>query len=384
MNLVWGMRKAGLSLLTGRKGAAKPVAFIEDAAVRPADLPQYVAGLQSIMQPLNLEVCYYGHAATGLLHVRPVLDLHTAGDLGKYRQVADQVSALVKQFKGSLAAVHGVGMARTEYMAEQVGDELLGVMRQIKQLFDPKNLFNPGKIFSDGRFKIDNHLRVESETALRLPFEPTLAFAFKDESFIGNLEQCNGCGGCRKDAPTMCPTFLATGEEYMSTRGRANAIRAALELRFRDDPLRSAELDAALSNCLSCKACTVECPSNVNLALLKAELMHARHRRDGLPLRERILSHVDLLGRVGCMMPALANASLDSPMIRRVMRKAFGLTDKRPLPHYAKQRFDTWFRKHVAAVYDRRNRDATPIQNSASAVIDRRYRGHVILWDDTF
>src|SRR5204863_69374 len=114
---------------------------------------------------------------------------------------------------------------------------------------------------------------------------------------IGNLEQCNGCGGCRKDAPTMCPTFLATGEEYMSTRGRANAIRAALELRFQADPLLSAELDAALSNCLSCKACTVECPSNVNLALLKAELMYARHQRDGLPLRERILSHVDLLGR---------------------------------------------------------------------------------------
>jgi FAD/FMN-containing dehydrogenase/Fe-S oxidoreductase len=384
MNLVWAMRKAGLSLLTGRKGAAKPVAFIEDAAVRPADLPAYVAGLESIMRPLDLEVCYYGHAATGLLHVRPVLDLHTAGDLRKYRLVADQVSALVRQFKGSLAAEHGVGMARTEYMAEQVGDELLGVMRQIKQLFDPKNLLNPGKIFSDGRFKIDNHLRVEFETRLRLPFEPALAFAFKDESFIGNLEQCNGCGGCRKDAPTMCPTFLATGEEYMSTRGRANAIRAALELRFQDDPLRSAELDAALSNCLSCKACTVECPSNVNLALLKAELNHARHQRDGLPMRERILSNVDLLGRLGCFMPALANASLDSPLIRRLMRKAFGLTDKRPLPHYTKQRFDRWFRKHVAAVYDRRNGGT----KGNSTVTHRHYRdsnrGKIILWDDTF
>ena len=374
MNLVWAMRKAGLSLLTGRKGAAKPVAFIEDAAVRPADLPAYVAGLESIMRPLNLEVCYYGHAATGLLHVRPVLDLHTAGDLRKYRLVADQVSALVRQFKGSLAAEHGVGMARTEYMAEQVGDELLDVMRQIKQLFDPKNLFNPGKIFSDGRFKVDNHLRVESETALRLPFEPTLAFAFKDESFIGNLEQCNGCGGCRKDAPTMCPTFLATGEEYMSTRGRANAIRAALELRFQDDPLRSAELDAALTNCLSCKACTVECPSNVNLALLKAELNYARHQRDGLPLRERILSNVDLLGRLGCLMPALANASLDSPMLRRLMRNAFGLTDKRPLPHYTKQRFDRWFRKV-----------RTPRGGVRSAQrADPTNRGEIILWDDTF
>src|SRR5213079_1502177 len=248
------------------------------------------------------------------------LDLHTAGDLQKYRQVADQVSALVKQFKGSLAAEHGVGMARTEYMAEQVGDELLGVMRQIKQLFDPKNLFNPGKIFNDGRFKIDNHLRVESETRLRLPFEPTLAFAFKDESFIGNLEQCNGCGGCVKLAPTMCPTFIATGEEYMSTRGRANAIRAALELRTEGhDPLRASELEAALSNCLSCKACTTECPSNVNLALLKAELIHARYERDGLPLRARIISAVDSLGRLGCLMPSLANAALDFPPLRLAM-----------------------------------------------------------------
>ena len=163
---------------------------------------------------------------------------------------------------------------------EQVGDELLGVMREIKQLFDPKNLFNPGKIFSDGRFKIDNHLRVECGGArCELPFEPVLAFAFKDESFLGNLEQCNGCGGCRKDAPTMCPTFLATGEEYMSTRGRANAIRAALELRVRGrSAARARSWTRRLSNCLSCKACTVECPSNVNLALLKAELMHARHR----------------------------------------------------------------------------------------------------------
>jgi Fe-S oxidoreductase len=201
-----------------------------------------------------------------------------------------------------------------------------------------------------------------------------LAFAFKDESFIGNLEQCNGCGGCRKDAPTMCPTFLATGEEYMSTRGRANAIRAALELRFNDDPLRAEELDAALSNCLSCKACTTECPSNVNLALLKAELTHARHQRDGLPWRERMLSNVDLLGRLGCIFPALANASLDSRMIRRLMRNAFGITDKRPLPHYTKQRFDKWFSLVGTSRCDVRSPQRA----------DATTRGEIILWDDTF
>ncbi|MGI8819297.1 MAG: FAD-linked oxidase C-terminal domain-containing protein [Chthoniobacterales bacterium] len=247
INLVLGMRKAGLTLLTGRKGDAKPVTCIEDTAVRPEQLPAYVAGLQSIIEPLGVEVCYYGHAATGLLHVRPVLDLHGGRDLQKFRQISDEVAALVRQFKGSLAAEHGVGIARTEYMPAQLGEPLLNVMREIKRIFDPANLFNPGKILPDGRYRIDTLLRTTGYREHGLPFEPRLAFAFKDESFIGNLEQCNGCGGCRKDAPTMCPTFLATGEEYMSTRGRANAIRASLELRTAGhDPLRASELEEAL------------------------------------------------------------------------------------------------------------------------------------------
>jgi FAD/FMN-containing dehydrogenase/Fe-S oxidoreductase len=379
MNLVWSVRKSGLSLLTGCVGPAKPVAFIEDAAVRPAQLPKYVRGLQSIMKPLGLEASYYGHAASGLLHVRPVLDLHSATDLKKFRQVADQTSALVRQFKGSLSAEHGVGIARTEYMRDQLGDELLEVLREIKRTFDPKNVFNPGKIFSDGRHKIDNHLRENFTRPLTLPFEPTLAFAFKDRSFIGNLEQCNGCGGCLKQTGIMCPTFMATGEEVMSTRGRANIIRAALELRVNGhDPLKSEELHDALSNCLSCKGCTPECPSNVNLALLKAEMLYARWRRDGLPLRERIFSNVDFLGRIGCAMPRLANRALGSSVARVAMEKTLGISAKRSLPHYASERFDKWFAKHAVA------RVGDP--GRSSAITDRGYnfRGQVILWDDTF
>ena len=386
MNLVWAVRKAGLSLLTGRVGPAKPIAFIEDAAVPPEKLPAYVAGLEALMNPLDLEVCYYGHAATGLLHVRPVLDLRTETDLKKYRHVADGVSALVRQFKGSLAAEHGVGIARTEYMREQVGDQLLGVMREIKRMFDPKNLFNPGKLIGHGEFRIDAHLRSTYTIHPPLPFEPRLAFAFKDRSFTGNLEQCNGCGGCRKDGVTMCPTFLATGEEYMSTRGRANAIRAALELRVEsNDPLRGYELEEALSNCLSCKACTTECPSNVNMALLKAEILHARHQRDGLPLRERLLSNVDLLGRLGTLTPSIANAALRSPFVRELMSKTLGLAEERPLPPYAKQRFDKWFRKRGRvgrdSVEPRGQRMQLPGSTESRPT---KSRGRVILWDDTF
>jgi FAD/FMN-containing dehydrogenase/Fe-S oxidoreductase len=362
--LVWHLRKAGLSLLTGRAGDAKPVTGIEDTAVRPEQLPEYVSALEKLMGGLGLEASYYGHAASGLLHVRPVLDLHSFEDLKKFRHLANEVSALVRQFRGSLAAEHGVGIARTEYMAEQVGDALLGVMREIKEAFDPHHLFNPGKIIPDGRFAIDTNLRVSS--GLQLSFEPQLAFAAKDGSFIRNLEQCNGCGGCRKETPTMCPTYLATHDEIMSARGRANIIRAVLEGRGLDgtDPLRSAELDAALSNCLSCKACTTECPSNVNLALLKAELLHARIRRDGLNLRQRLFCSLDHLGKLGCLMPTLANALTSSFVIRNLLTRALGLAWQRPLPRFANPRFDRWFRRH------------TPVGSA--------HRGRVVLWDDTF
>jgi FAD/FMN-containing dehydrogenase/Fe-S oxidoreductase len=364
-NLVWNMRKAGLSLLTSCKGAAKPACFVEDSAVRPRDLPAYVAGLEDLMARVGVEASFYGHAAAGLLHVRPVLDLHSADDLKKFRQIADEVAALVAQFKGSLAGEHGVGIARTEYLKEQIGPELYRVMREIKQSFDPNSLFNPGKIIGDGRYKIDRHLRQNADRNLILPFTPQLAFAARDESFVANLEQCNGCGGCLKQTPTMCPTYLATGEEGMSTRGRANLLRAALELRGSgNDPLRAAELDFALSNCLSCKACISECPSNVNLPLLKAELLHARTKRDGLTLLQRLVSSVDALGRFGCAVPWLTNSLFNSRSVRHVFGKMVGISGERATPEFARERFDRWFQKRA---HDTNGQ-----------------RGRVVLWDDTF
>jgi FAD/FMN-containing dehydrogenase/Fe-S oxidoreductase len=366
MNLVWGLRKAGLSLLTGRIGAAKPVTCVEDTAVRPQLLPEYVAGLDSLFKKLGLEVCYYGHAGSGLLHVRPVLNLREPGDMKKLRQASDEVSALVRQFNGSLAAEHGVGIARTEYLDLHLGSELMEAMRKIKTAFDPGMLFNPGKIVSDGRYAIDRNLRIAAGSEMKLPFEPALAFAFKDGSFIGNLEQCNGCGACRKETPTMCPTFAATGAEVMSTRGRANAIRALLEGRIAGsgDILLAPELEAVLSDCLSCKACTTECPSNVNMALLKAELLNARNNRHGLPLQKRVLSLVDLLGAIGCMAPRVANAVLGWGWLRKLLAATLGLSEKRPFPLYATERFDRWFARRRP-------------QKSAR-------RGRVVLWDDTF
>ncbi len=365
---ILNLRKSGLSLLTGRKGDAKPTAGIEDVAVPPDKLPDYVAGLQSLMEPLGLVGSYYGHAASGLLHVRPVVDLHDAGDIKKFRSLCDGVSALTLQFKGALAAEHGVGIARTEYMDEHIGPELIDVMRQIKGHFDPQSIMNPGKLFPDNRYAIDTNLRQGAGSKLTdLPFTPVLKFAAKDGSFVGNLEQCNGCGGCRKPTPTMCPTFLATGEDVMATRGRANTIRAVLEGRLDadQDPLLSEALDSALSNCLSCKACTTECPSNVNMALLKAELLHARHQKYGVSLATRMISRVDLLGTLASLAPRMANATMQWMWVRKLLRRFAGFALERPLPPYALQRFDVWFQKH--------QRPTVPGE-----------RGTIYLWDDCF
>lgn len=366
VNLVWQLRKAGLSLLSSRKGDAKPVTVIEDTGVRPNQLPDYIAGLQAILKRHKLEACLYGHAAAGLLHVRPVLNMREAEDVRKFRDVAEEVAELVRHFHGTLTGEHGVGMARTEFMGGQVGEVLVQVMRDIKRVLDPNGILNPGKIIPDGRYKVDSHLRIKTGPKPSLPFEPVLAFSARDESFLANLDQCNGCGGCRKETPAMCPTFIATGKEVMSTRGRANAIRAAIEGRGGDqeDPLSWNGLTEVLASCLSCKACIVECPSNVNLPLLKADLMHGRQRQNGIPLSAKVFSRVDALGRAGTTVPWLANAVLKSPWVRRRMENVLGISAQRPIAPYAAERFDEWFQRR-------------PPRKTG-------LRGRVLLWDDTF
>jgi FAD/FMN-containing dehydrogenase/Fe-S oxidoreductase len=363
--LVWSMRRAGLSLLTSRKGPAKPVGFVEDVCVRPERLPEYVAGLSEILAPLGLEASFYGHAASGELHVRPILDLHRSEDVAKLRQVADQVSDLCRRFSGSLAAEHGVGLARTEFLEAHLGADLIEAGRRLKGLFDPRGVMNPGKIVSDGRYRVDRDLRLGGESVFNLPFSETFVWAGRDDDFVANLEQCNGCGGCRKDAPTMCPTFTATGDEALSTRGRANIIRAALEGRFSGgSPVATVELAEVLDTCLACKACVTECPSNVDMTLLKAELRHARHRENGIPLTDRVIAAADLLGRFGTALPSVANAFLGWRGLRRIAERALGLDAGAPIPQFSHERFDRWFRRRDAAISPR--------------------RGRVILWDDTW
>jgi Fe-S oxidoreductase len=274
------------------------------------------------------------------------------------------VSDLCRQFGGSLAAEHGVGIARAAYLEAHLGRELIAASLELKALFDPTGIMNPGKVFGDGRFRIDRDLRLGAGSDLLLPFDQAFAWVGRDDGFVANLEQCNGCGGCRKEAPTMCPTFVATGDEAMSTRGRANIIRAALEGRFEGhSDLGGAELNEVLGTCLACKACATECPSNVDMARLKAELRHARHRRHGVPLTDRMIGSSDLLGRLGTLAPGLANRALRARVVRVLMQKLFGFHADAPIPPFASRRFDSWFKGREAV---------------AGA------RGRVILWDDTW
>jgi FAD/FMN-containing dehydrogenase/Fe-S oxidoreductase len=382
--LVWSVRKAGLNLVTSRPGPAKTAPGIEDVCVRPHQLPDYVRGLQEILEPLGIATSFYGHAASGLLHVRPRVDMHTEHGVVTLRRVADQVAELCRRFRGSLASEHGLGIARTEYLAGQIGDELMAATVELKRLLDPGGLLNPGKVVDTGRFKIDRDLRWGAGYALELPFEPQLGFIDRDHSFIGNLEQCNGCGGCLKDEPTMCPTHLAVGEEVLSTRGRANAIRAALDGRLDPDRVGIDGLLAggeglveALGSCLSCKACKRECPSGVDMALLKAELLNARHRRYGVPTRDRIIAAADTVGRLGSALAPLANPVLRWPPTRRIVAAALGFDPTRRIPEFASERFDHWL-EHRLAGADHAAGGSADHSTSAGP------RMRVLLWDDTW
>ncbi len=367
MEMVWSLRKAGLSLLTGRKGDSKPVPGLEDVAVLPRQLPDFARAVKDMMARLRLEGSFYGHAGAGLLHIRPIINCRNSDDIARYRKLAEEVFAFATELRASIAGEHGVGIARTEFMEMHLGKVLCNAMCEVKRVFDPNNLLNPGKIvpLAEYPYRIDTHWRMGAGYSLNVPFEPVLRYRSKDESFVANLEQCNGCGACLKGEPTMCPTFVATREEVMSTRGRANTVRAVLEGNLAQPWTASEALKLALTNCLSCKACTTECPSNVNMTLLKADLLHAAQKANGLTLREIMVSHVDWLGRLGRLAPRFANAVLRQRWVRRLMHKHLGFAKQRPFPAFARESFQRWLRKHV-------------VHKNAGM------RGEVVLWDDTF
>ena len=336
---VWAVRKAGLGLLTGVRGDRKPVTVVEDVAVAPADLPRYVERMQALMERHGTEAVYYGHASVGELHVRPVLSFRDAGDLEKFRSIAGEVADLAGEFEASLAGEHGVGRLRAEFIERVLGPEMVQVQRQVKQVFDPQNLFNPGKII-DAR-PMDTDLRIDPDSPVP-EFETFIDWS-DEQGLLRAAERCNGAGACRKSAGrgTMCPSYMATGEELHSTRGRANLFRQLLSSQEPETALASDELHEALELCLSCKGCASECPSNVDIARMKAEFLQHHHDQHGTPLPSYVLGQFGRFAALARFTPGIASAVSNTGLAKKIL----GVDPRRVVPPFASQNFSAWFRK---------------------------------------
>ncbi len=275
---VWALRKAGLGLLSNIPGDAKPVAVIEDTAVNPQLLPQYMTEFREMLRKLDLNCVFYAHIATGELHLRPVLNLKDPKDVERFHTVALETAKIVKKYRGSLSGEHGDGRLRGEFIPLMIGDKNYALLKQIKQTWDPEGIFNPGKIVDTP--KMNTSLRYEAGTETK---EIQTIFDFSEEQgFLRAVEKCNGSGDCRKSeimGGTMCPSYQATKDENTTTRARANTLREFISQPGKDDPFNHKEIYDILDLCLSCKGCKSECPSSVDMAKLKAEFLAALLRR---------------------------------------------------------------------------------------------------------
>ena len=342
---IWACRKASLPLLLGQPGARKPVAFVEDAAVDPRRLPEFVARFQELLARHGVDGAFYGHASVGCLHIRPMLDLKTAPDIRRLEQISAEVCELALEFGGAMSGEHGDGMARSYLNERLFGPRLYRAFQAVKAAFDPENRLNPGKVVN-GPSPIEN-LRY-GENYRTLPIATTLDFS-RQGGFAAAAELCNGAGVCRKlRTGTMCPSFMATGDEEHSTRGRANALRLALSGALPASEWTSPRMFDTFDLCLQCKGCKAECPSNVDVAKLKMEFLDHYHRRHGAPLSARLMANAAELNRVGAALAPLSNWATRLPGAAWLGEKLFGLDRRRPLPRFSRNHFRKWFEKRRA------------------------------------
>jgi FAD/FMN-containing dehydrogenase/Fe-S oxidoreductase len=342
---IWGVRKAGLGLLLGTKGDKKPIAFVEDTAVEPAKLPEFIKRFREILTSHDATAGYYGHCSVGCMHIRPLINLKEPSEVKKMVSIADEISDLVLEFNGALSGEHGDGLARSHFNKKLFGPVLYEAFRQVKSAFDPKNLMNPGKI-------VDSPAMTES---LRISpaykaWQPQTTLDFSGQGgFARAVEMCSGMGECRKKLDgTMCPSYMATLDEEHSTRGRANALRVVLSGTVPQEDFSSKRLYEVMDLCLECKACKAECPSNVDMAKLKYEFLDHYHRANGLPLRNRLFGGIERLNRIGSQFAPLSNWIAGSGLNRWFMEKLAGIDRRRPLPQFAGVTFEDWFAGHEA------------------------------------
>lgn len=335
---VWELRKAGLGLLMGLGKELRTPAFCEDTSVRVIDLPSYIKEVQEILKNHEVDCVFYAHASVGELHLRPMIDTTTEEGIEKMTSIASQIADLVRNYRGSLSGEHGDGRARSPFIEQVLGEELMPVLKKVKEIWDKYGVFNPGKI-TDAE-PMDNDLRYPPEYEAT---EIDTMFAWRNEGGIhGVIESCNGAGVCRKLAQsggTMCPSYIATKEEKDSTRGRANVFRQVFEGE-NPEGFRSSDLKEALQLCLSCKACKTECPANVDMAKLKAEFEYGWQQSFGITLQNQFFTETSKIYPIAARFPGISNSFAASEIGKHVLKTFFGISKKRSLPEFAKKPFD--------------------------------------------
>lgn len=335
---VWALRKAGLGLLTNVPGSSKPVSVIEDTAVAPEKLPYYLEEFQTILEKYGLKCVYHAHIATGELHLRPVLNLKNEQDVKLFRTISEEIAILVKKYGGSLSGEHGDGRLRGEWIPLMYGEKVYDLMRQMKRIWDENGVFNMGKIIETP--PMDNCLRYEG--ALQRQIDTYYSFD-KEMGLQSAAEQCNGAADCRKSKESgglMCPTFKASGEEIDAPRARANIIREVLAFSKEKDPLSSELIKVVLDNCLMCKACKNECPSNVDIAKLKSEVLQHYQDTNGYDISIRLVNALPRLQALASIAPFVYNGVVSWGFSSSLIKKMMGFAHERSLPKIGVCRFD--------------------------------------------
>ena len=334
------LRKAGLGALGNMVGDMKAVACIEDTAVALEDLPNYIEEFTKIMAKYQQNAVYYAHAGAGELHLRPILNLKKSEDVVLFRKITTETAQLVKKYQGSFSGEHGDGIVRAEFIPMMIGENNYQLLRRIKKAFDPNNIFNKGKITD--AFPMDKSLRYEIDRVE--PQIDTIQDFSDSEGIIKLAEKCNGSGDCRKPVEaggTMCPSYRATKNEKETTRARANTLREVLTNNSAANKFDSKELKEVLDLCLSCKACASECPSNVDIATMKAEFLYQYQETNGYSFRSKLFANNAKLNKLGSLTPTLANLVLNTTLAKSAM----GVSTKRSVPKLAKQTLNKWYKK---------------------------------------
>jgi FAD/FMN-containing dehydrogenase/Fe-S oxidoreductase len=335
-------RAAGLNVMMSMKQEGKPVSFVEDCAVPLPHLADYTARLNEIFARYGTRGTMYAHASEGCLHVRPVLNLKLEKDVKAMRAIAEETFAMVREYKGSHSGEHGDGLVRSEFHETMFGVRIIEDFREVKHRFDPDNVLNPGKIVDAP--KMDDRALFRYPPDYRVPELKTAldwsAWPGAGGGFQGAVEMCNNNGACRKlEGGVMCPSYRATRNEKDVTRGRANTLRLAISGQLGADALSSDEMMETLKLCVSCKACRHECPTGVDMAKMKIEVLAARAASHGLSLRDRLVGYLPRYAGLAARFAPLANWRNRSPLLRRWFEKFAGISARRKLPEWRRDVF---------------------------------------------